>query len=130
MLSHLSKGKVLLHAFIGTVRQWLPVWSGICPYIHVDCGNGAVFLSTHLDRHPHRMAGGVCNELFLTGIAVVDWFSGYPSGISHQILNQNILLAAIPTTNTLLDDSNLVLWNLTDPREQFFLHGREPGWRH
>jgi len=89
--------------------------SGIGTDIHIDGSNRAVLFPAHLHRHPHRMAGGVGDELLLPGIAIVNGLAGDPGGITDQILHQNILLAAVAATDPFLDDTNLVLGNLAYP---------------
>ena len=61
------------------------------------------------------MAGGVGNELFLTGVAVVDGLAGDPGCVSGQLLYQDVLLAAVAAAHTLLDDVDLVLGDAADP---------------
>ena len=61
------------------------------------------------------MTGGVGDELLFAGIAIENRLARNPSCISDQILDQDILLAAVSATDTLLDDADLVLGNLAYP---------------
>ena len=87
----------------------------ICLHFHKDGSNGSVFLSADLNVDSHWMAGTVGIEFFGSGISVIYRFTCNPGTIGCKIFNQNILLAAISSSNSFLYYMDLVFRNLAYP---------------
>ncbi len=93
------------------------VRTGVCPDVHPHGRDGAVFLCTHLDGHPHRVPCTAVGEFLFPGVPIENRFAGDVGAISNQILDQDILLRAIAATDMFLDDPDFVLRKPGHPRD-------------
>ncbi len=62
--------------------------------IHLDGGDGAIFLGPHFHLHLGHVAGGVADELLFTGVAEGNRAAGHPGRPGAHLFQQDILLGA------------------------------------
>ena len=120
IVGHVIHGEQRQHlgaAIHGNGQAVVAEGSGIGAHFHEDRRDGTVLLTAHLHLHAHGVTGGVGIELLGAGIAVVNGLTGDPSGITGQILNKNILLAAVAAADAFLDDMDLIFRNVADPTD-------------
>ena len=92
------------------------VRAGVGTKIHVDGGDGAIFLGPHFHLHLGHVAGGVADELLFTGVAEGDRTAGDLGRPGAHLFQQDILLGAKTAPYPLLDHVHLMLLEADDTR--------------
>ena len=114
---HLKQGHGLGAAIHRHRQAVVAVGASVGANLHKQGRDGAVLLAAHLHMDPHGVAGRVGVELLGPGIAVIHGLLGDPGGVAGKLLHQNVLLRAIASANTLLDNMDLILGNAANPAD-------------
>ena len=91
------------------------VRSGVGADLHVDAGDLSVLVSGHLHMYAHGVTGGVGYELLFPGVVAQNRAAGDEAGVGGDVLYQDVLLGAVASAYTRLDDVDLVLGKSRDP---------------